>query len=106
MVVGAVYCHHDIVDFRNSINGLSVTVEHSMGFSVYDSPLFLFCNKQRYKLKMLCWDRGGFCLWYKRLEKARLKWPCKDNRNIVNLSEEQFYWLLRGVGISQLLPYE
>ena len=64
--VGSVYLHRDSVDFRKSINGLSVIVEQSMNLTLYDSSLFVFCNKQRNKLKILYWDSSGFCLWYKR----------------------------------------
>ncbi|MBS9834889.1 IS66 family insertion sequence element accessory protein TnpB [Vibrio alginolyticus] len=36
--------------------------------------MFLFTNKQRDKIKVLYWDKTGFALWYKRLEKAKYKW--------------------------------
>jgi transposase len=104
--VGAVYCHRDPVDFRKSINGLSVIVEKSMELPLFDSSLFLFCNKQRDKLKILYWDSSGFCLWYKRLEKERFKWPRNDSRDVVNLSEEQLHWLLRGFDINQLKSHK
>jgi transposase len=81
--VGAVYLHREPVDFRKSINGLSIIVEQSMALSLFDSSLFVFCNKQRDKLKVLYWDSSGFCLWYKRLEKEKFKWPKKDSRNVI-----------------------
>ena len=104
--VGSVYLHRDSVDFRKSINGLSVIVEQSMNLTLYDSSLFVFCNKQRDKLKILYWDSSGFCLWYKRLEKEKFKWPRKDNRDVVSLSEEQLHWLLRGFDIHQLQAHK
>jgi transposase len=104
--VGSVYLHRDPVDFRKSINGLSVIVEQSMGLAVFDSSLFLFCNKQRDKLKILYWDSSGFCLWYKRLEKERFKWPRKNSRDVVTLNEEQLHWLLRGFDINQLQSHK
>ena len=51
-----VYLHRDVVDFRKSINGLSIIVEQGMNLSPYDSALFVFCNKRRDKLKVLYWD--------------------------------------------------
>ena len=104
--VGSVYLHRDPVDFRKSINGLSIIVEQSMGLAVFDSALFLFCNKQRDKLKILYWDSSGFCLWYKRLEKERFKWPRKNSRDVVTLNEEQLHWLLRGFDINQLQSHK
>lgn len=102
---GAIYLHRDPVDFRKSINGLSVIVEQAMALSVYDPALFVFCNKRRDKLKVLYWDSSGFCLWYKRLEKERFKWPRKNDLATVELSQEQFHWLLRGFDISQIKPH-
>ncbi|MBQ0753257.1 MAG: IS66 family insertion sequence element accessory protein TnpB [Gammaproteobacteria bacterium] len=104
--VEAVYIHRNPVDFRKSINGLSVTVEQGMGLSLFDSGLFVFCNKQRDKVKILYWDSSGFCLWYKRLEKEKFKWPRKDDREIISLTEEQFHWLLRGFDIDRLQPHK
>jgi transposase len=104
--VGSVYLHRDCVDFRKSIDGLSLIVEQSMGLSVFDSSLFVFCNKRRDKIKILYWDRSGFCLWYKRLEKEKFKWPRKSDHRVIDLSEEQFHWLLRGFDINQIKPHK
>jgi transposase len=104
--VGAVYLHREPVDFRKAIDGLSLIVEQGMGLSVYDSALFVFCNRRRDKLKVLYWDHSGFCLWYKRLEKEKFKWPKKDSRDVIALDEEQFTWLLRGFDISQMNAHQ
>lgn len=73
--LSTIYLNRDVVDFRKSINGLSVVVEQTMQLSPYDLALFVFCNKQRDKLKVLYWDQTGSCLWYKRLEADKFKWP-------------------------------
>ena len=70
-----IYLHRDPVDFRKSINGLVVIVEDCMAPAACSGALFVFCNKSRDKLKALYWDRTGFALWYKRLEKEKFKWP-------------------------------
>lgn len=101
-----IYLHRDPVDFRKSINGLSVIVEESMNRSPYSSAIFVFCNRHRDKLKILCWDDTGFVLWYKRLEKARFKWPRSQTAEVVNLSSEELDWLLRGLDVSALTPHK
>jgi len=93
-----IYLHRDIVDFRKSINGLSLIVEQELAMDVYSSALFVFCNKQRDKLKIIYWDSTGFALWYKRLEKQRFKWP-KHDQQTMNISEQQLKWLLSGYDI-------
>ena len=104
--VPAVYLHRDPVDFRKAINGLALIVEHSMALSPYEPALFLFCNKRRDKIKVLYWDDTGFCLWYKRLDKARFSWPRKNEDAVVELTEEQLHWLLRGFDISRMQAHQ
>ena len=86
--VESVYIHRDPVDFRKSINGLSLIVEESMGLSPFASALFVFCNRKRDKLKVLYWDNSGFCLWYKRLEQEKFKWPRRHAQAVFTLTEE------------------
>lgn len=102
-----IYLHRDIVDFRKSINGLSLIVEQELDLDVYSSALFLFCNRGRDKLKILYWDRTGFAIWYKRLEKQKFKWPT-DTSPVMNLSQQQLTWLLSGFDIvgHQALRYQ
>jgi transposase len=63
-----VYLYSDPVDMRKSINGLSIIVEQSMMLPTNSGALFVFCNRGRDKIKILCWERNGFIVWYKRLE--------------------------------------
>jgi len=50
-------------------------VEEALQHGPFSEQLFVFCNRKRDKIKILCWERNGFCLWAKRLERARFKWP-------------------------------
>ena len=102
----AVYLHREPVDFRKSINGLAVIVEAQMALSPFSGALFVFCNRKRDKLKLLYWDKSGFALWYKRLEKARFKWPRKLDEAVLTVSEAQLHWLLAGVDITRLEPHQ
>jgi hypothetical protein len=63
---GSIYLHRDAVDFRKSINCLMMIVEQEMELSPFAPAQFVFCNKNRDRIKVLCWDQSGFCLWYKR----------------------------------------
>jgi len=103
--VSAVYLHRAPVDFRKSINGLSVIVESDMALSALSGAVFVFCNKRRDKLKLLYWDRSGFALWYKRLEQERFKWPRRWSEAVIELDEDQLHWLLEGYDITRMLPH-
>ena len=62
-----VYLHRDPVDFRKSINGLSVIVDEAMKRSPFAPGLFVVCNRRRDKLKVLYWDKTGFALWFTKI---------------------------------------
>lgn len=96
-----VFLCRDFVDFRKSINGLSQIVEEELEFSAMSGALFVFCNKAKDKLKILYWDKTGFALWYKRLEKDRFKWPDKLSEldKGIDLTEQQLNWLLEGYSV-------
>lgn len=94
-----VFLHHAFVDFRKSINGLAALVESELELPSMSGAVFVFCNKGRDKLKILYWDRTGFALWYKRLEKDKFKWPTKVSGSTLALSEQQLHWLLSGYDV-------
>lgn len=95
----AIYLYRDAVDFRKSINGLVMIVEQELGLSPFAEALYVFCNRNRDKLKVVYWDKTGFALWYKRLEKARFKWPRQHPGITMTLSGEQWQWLLSGYDV-------
>ncbi|MGR5414586.1 IS66 family insertion sequence element accessory protein TnpB, partial [Vibrio astriarenae] len=67
--------------------------------SYQSGALFLFTNKQRDKIKVLYWDKTGFALWYKRLEKAKYKWPTKEKSEVFTLTQFELDRLLSGFTI-------
>ena len=92
-----VYLYAEPVDMRKSIDGLSTLVEQEMALSPSMAALFVFCNRGRDKIKLLCWDRNGFIVWYKRLEKQRFRWP--KNGETLSLTGQELNWLLDGFDI-------
>ena len=77
-----------------------------MALSPFSFSLFVFCNKGRDKIKVLYWDETGFCLWQKRLEKQKFKWPRKRLDEVFELTNEQFDWLLRGFDVTRMEPHK
>ena len=101
-----IYLHYEPVDFRKSINGLSLIVEDAMEFSSMSGSLFVFCNKKWDKLKALYWDESGFALWYKRLEKEKFRWPKNRAQSTLLMDSEQWDWLLRGFDINHMQAHK
>lgn len=62
-------------DMRRSFDGLSAVVEHYVGADPCSGALFVFVNKRKNRLKVLWFDRNGFCILYKRLHRARFELP-------------------------------
>ena len=85
-----VYLHRDPVDMRKSINGLSMIVLEELNLSFDAEKLFVFVSRCGKKLKILYWDRTGFALWYKRLEKQRFAWPKDHDALILQSSTNPF----------------
>ena len=102
----AVYLCRGVVDFRKGINGLAVLVEGMLHLDPFSEQLFVFCNRKRDKVKILYWERNGFCLWQKRLERARFKWPRKVETDVMTLTGQQLNWLLDGYDVMRLQPHK
>ena len=102
----AVYLCRDVVDFRKGVNGLAILVEEVLHRDLFCEQLFVFCNRRRDRVRILYWERNGFCLWQKRLEKARFKWPRKVESDVITLTGQQLNWLLDGYDVMRLKPHE
>jgi len=101
-----VYVYRQVVDMRKSINGLSAIVEQELGLSPFSTRLFVFCNRRRDKIKILYWERSGFVLWYKRLEKERFPWPRRDKDGVVQMTGRELNWLLDGIDLFRVKPHQ
>jgi len=102
-----VLIHREPVDMRRGINGLCELVALAeMGELPSGKNLFVFAGKRRDSIKVLYFDKSGFCLWQKRLEQAKFPWPKKFTETTVNLTPEQFAWLLDGYDVFKIKPFE
>lgn len=94
------------VDFRKAINGLSLIVEQSLELDPFSPSLYVFINRGKDKLKILYWEKNGFVLWYKCLEKDRFKWPKESTSSTITLDGEQLNWLIDGFDLWNNKPHE
>ena len=101
-----VYLCRECIDMRKSINGISILVEEALELDPFASRLFVFCNRKRDKIKILYWERTGFVLWYKRLEKHRFAWPHSGEGEVVALTGRELNWLLDGIDVFAMRPHE
>ena len=83
-------------DLRKAVNGLTGIIEGHMKGEVFSGNVYLFCNRERKLLKAIYWDRTGFWLCQKRLEKDKFPWP-QTNEEVRELSGEELMMLLNGI---------
>lgn len=68
----------------------------------YEKAAFIFCNKKRNSIKVLCYDKNGFILAQKKLletEKMKFQWP-RNQSEMKKITREQLNWLLSGLKIN------
>lgn len=89
-------------DMRNAIDGLAAKVRRAGG-DPFDGHLYVFVSRRRDRIKVLAWSRGGFVLWYKRLEKGRFRLPpFTVGQTTMALDAGQLAMLLDGLDFSRL----
>ena len=96
-----VYLACGSTDMRKSIDGLAVLVKEGFSLDPFSPCLFVFCNRNRDKLKILQWEHNGFWLHYRRLEKGKFQWPTKSSICPVAISRRELSWLLDGLSLNQ-----
>jgi len=83
-------------DLRKAVNGLAGIIEQQMKGEPLSGSVYLFCNGERKLLKALWWDRNGFWLCQKRLEKDKYPWP-QSSEEVRELCSEELSMLLQGI---------
>lgn len=99
--VERVYLACGSTDLRKSIDGLAALVQEGFHLDPFSPCLFVFCNRQRDKLKILHWDHNGFWLYYRRLERGKFQWPAATDSGPMKITRRQLRWLLDGLSLEQ-----
>jgi transposase len=87
------------VDMRKQIDGLAQMVESVFSVDVFSGQVFVFLGKRRNKVKLLWWDRHGFFLLYKRLERGVFPRPEELARDGLSMAELMAF--LEGIDLSR-----
>jgi transposase len=86
------------VDLRRSFDSLAGCTEELLHQDPLSGHLFVFRNRQADRVKILYWDRTGYCLWYKRLEKGTFRLP--SGAGGVEISAAELVLLLEGIDLA------
>mgnify|MGYP001595626752 CR=1 FL=1 len=93
-----IYIRPGYTDMRKAISGLCIMAEQQMKLNVFEKNIFLFCGKTRRNLKVLFWDKNGFCLLQKKLEQDKYVWP-KTEAEALELTHADLNLLMQGLDI-------
>lgn len=91
------------VDFRKGFDGLCGVVRDVLGEEPQSASLFVFRNRRQDQLRILWWDRNGFALWMKRLERGRFKFP-RISGTKGSISASELATLLEGAVMVERRP--
>lgn len=90
-------------DMRKGFDTLAVLVRDGLGYDPMSGHLFLFVGRRRDRLKILYWDRDGYALWYKRLEKGTFRMPvAKADAASIELKASELAMLLEGIDLRSI----
>jgi transposase len=89
------------VDLRRSFDGLAAAARERMSKDPQSGALFLFFNKAYDRVKILWWDRTGFALLYKRLERGtfRIPEPMEPGASSVSIDAAELAKILEGIAL-------
>jgi transposase len=95
-----IYFATQLVDMRTGIDGLKAVVEGALKKNPLDGHLFVFVGKGKDKIKILFWDKNGFVLHMKRLERGRFQLPAVEGRKKVEMQAAELAMLLQGIDLN------
>lgn len=97
-----VFLARGITDMRKGYDGLYALVKNQLNEDPLSGHLFVFANRDRTRLKILCWDGSGFWILSKRLERGRFNWPADEGHEAkARLSGAEFSMLLGGLDLGR-----
>jgi len=100
-----VWLHTWPTDMRKSFDGLSALVKNVLGEDPVSGHLFVFVNRKQTHVKVLYFDRSGYCLWAKRLERGRFHYRSTAEGKL-ELDAMQLKLLLEGIDVKQVRRYK
>lgn len=89
------------VDFRKGMNGLAALVQERLQADPFSGVIYVFRSKRADRVKLLYWDGSGVCLFAKRLEEGKFRWPRVED-GVMRLSPAQLCALVEGLDWSRV----
>ena len=86
-------------DMRCGFYSLAGLVTNELGQDPLSGDVFIFIGKRSNQIRLLHWDRDGFALYCKRLERGTFQWPNQTNPQI---TDQDLLLILRGIQLESV----
>jgi transposase len=101
-----IYVYIEPVDMRRSIDGLVVMLADTYKLNPQTGDLFIFTNQLKNRIKLLFWDRNGFVLYYKKLERGKFNYSRYIQDQTIIITAKQLQALLMGLDFYLVGKYQ
>ncbi len=95
------FLYRGVTDMRKGFNGLSGLVRQHLDHELLSGDVFIFLNRRGDRIKLLVWDRTGFVVWYKVLERGTFELPAGESDRL-EMSWTDIQLLLEGIEIKSV----
>ena len=96
------FLYRDSTDMRKGFDGLSGVVRESLKKDPLSGDVFIFLNKRRTQIKLLLWERDGFSVYHKRLERGTYELPLYRGIHAVELRSDELMLILQGISLKSV----
>jgi transposase len=96
------FLYRHATDIRKSFDGLSGIIQNELAQNPLSGDVFIFINKRRTHIKLLCFEGDGFGLYYKRLEKGTFELPKGTDAGSTAITVSQLQLILSGVSLKNI----
>lgn len=97
-----IYFYNQPTDMRKGFNGLAGLVNKLEGANLTSGDIFVFVNKSKDKIKLLQWEKNGFAIYYKQLEKGTFEWPTEEPQS-VTIDYQKLYLMFEGIAFESVV---
>ena len=99
-----IFLYGQPADLRRGYDGLAAIAEQAMKEDPLSGSLFIFVNKRGNRIKLLYWDRDGYAIWMKRLERGSFELPASSDSDspCVKITASQLSLILEGIELSSV----
>jgi len=100
------FIYSDLADMRKGFDSLSGLVRSEFKMNPLSGDVFVFLSRSRNKIKLLQWQRDGFAIYYKRLEKGAFELPLNIQGSSALITSQQLMLIMEGIKLSSIKKHK